>query len=75
MEEARQISGRARNPPYVHGMKSNHDDTQTIGIAGLLLSLVSLMVSLHLGGYFVVAVASAGIGVAVGVALTSKRRC
>ncbi|HEY0278662.1 MAG TPA: hypothetical protein VGC32_10385 [Solirubrobacterales bacterium] len=34
-------------------MKSEHNDTQTIGLAGLLIGLVSLMVSLHLGGYVV----------------------
>jgi hypothetical protein len=55
-------------------MKSEHNDTQIIGLAGLLIGLVSLMVSLHLGGYVIVALVSAGIGTGVGVTLASRRR-
>lgn len=74
MEGSRQISGRARDPPYVHGMKSDHDDTRIISLAGLLVSLIGLMVSLHLGGYVVVALLSAGTGAAATVALISRWR-
>jgi hypothetical protein len=55
-------------------MNSDHDDSRIISLAGLLLSATSLMVSLHLGGYVIIALVGAGIGVGVGVVLPSRRR-
>ena len=58
-------------------MKPDHDDTQiinlAIGLAGLLVGLISLMVSLHLGGYVIVALLGGGIGAGLTAALISRR--
>jgi hypothetical protein len=53
-------------------MKSDHDDNRIISLASLLVSLIGLMVSLHLAGYVVVALISAGAGAAAAVALISR---
>lgn len=72
------FSGAARNPPYVPDMKPDHDDMQAInlaiGISSLFVGLISLMVSLHLGSYVIVALLGAGIGSGLTAALILRRR-
>lgn len=58
-------------------MKTDRDDTRNISLvlnlASLLVSLVSLMVSMHLGGYVIVALFSAGIGAGLAAAALISR--
>lgn len=59
-------------------MKPDHDDMQAInlaiGISSLFVGLISLMVSLHLGSYVIVALLGAGIGSGLTAALILRRR-
>ncbi len=76
--EPADYSGATRDATYVPCMKPDNDDTRisdrAIGLAGLLVGLISLMASLHLGPYVIVAFVSAGAGAGVTAALLLRRR-